>query len=166
MPHIQHSRPVLDHFSCINQRRDCYTILKELETGSISNTQGIGDAIDIQCSRNRRRDRYPILKESETRSISNTQQTEIRSIFDTQQQSCERVGWSDASDTQGLDHVINIWYSTDRVVIDRRWLDLIDTQGIIRDAVVIPYSTNRDVIDIQYCLTEGKLLDDGQINLQ
>ena len=74
--------------------------------------------------------------------------------------------WSDALDTQGVGHAINIQYSTDRVAIDKPWSDLIDTQGIIEDAIVIRYSTNQDVIDIKYCLTEGKRLYDGQINLQ
>ena len=73
----------------------------------------------------------------------------------------------DAIDTQQIDgDAIDIQYTTDGVVINKRWSDLIDTQGIIRDAIVIPYSTNRHAIDIQYCLTEGKRLDDGQIHLQ
>ena len=47
---------------------------------------------------------------------------------------------SDAPDTQGVGRAIDIWYSTDGVVIDKRWLYLIDTQGIIGDAINIQYS--------------------------
>ena len=32
------------------------------------------------------------------------------------------------------------------------------------DAIDIRYSTDVDAIDIQYCLTEGKHLEDSQIN--
>ena len=59
---------------------------------------------------------------------------------------------------------IVIQYSTDGVVIDKRCSDQIDTQRIIEE-IVIRYLTYRDAIDIQYCLTEGKRLDNGQINL-
>ena len=39
--------------------------------------------------------------------------------------------------------------------MDKRWSDLVDTQGIIEGT-----------IDIQYCLKEGKRLVNGQINVE
>ena len=92
---------------------------------------------------------YSILKKLETRLI-----------FDTQQQSyCVRKRWSDsphtqgmireAINTQGVGHVIDIWYSTDGDAMDIQYCL---TEGNCLD-------------DGQYCLTEGNRLDDGQINL-
>ena len=63
---------------------------------------------------------YPILNKS----------SEMQLIFDTQQQSCGQKRWSDREwkrwadpfDTQGVDDVIDIQYSTDGDMIDRQRL--------------------------------------------
>ena len=80
---------------------------------------------------------------------------ETQSIFDTQQacRRCKQKGCSDPLDSQqiGGDAInaqqidgdaIEIQYTTDGVVIDKRWSDLINTEGIIGGAIVFPYSTN------------------------
>ena len=180
---------------------------QQKEAQSTSNTQGIGDTIDIQYSTNLASGASAgwidsILNGSETRSPYSTDGDATDSRYSTKQRwdwylilnrwrhdrysihYCERKCWSDPLDTQGVGHVIYIWYSTDG--------DAVGSQGIVGDMINFWYSTILqaealigntintlqtetrsmsdtqriivgDAINIQFCLTEGKRLDDGQI---
>ena len=74
------------------------------------------------------------------------------------------------SDTQGIVRDKDLaGGSADRIHLILKELEvqlIFDTQGIKMETLSL-FDTQRtgDAIDIQYCLTEGKRLDDGQINL-
>ena len=110
-----------------------------METPSIFDTQGTNrDVIDIQYSRNQwRRDQYLLLNHPARGATDR-----IHSVL------------KESSETRSI---FDTQQTETRLIFDTQQTEtrlLSDTQEI-----------NGDAINIQFCLTEGKRLDDGQINL-
>ena len=116
------------HSSCINPRRDHYPILKEsLEMWLISDTQRIGDVIDIQYTINFWYS--TVLREVQAEAL-------VRSIFDTQ--------WIIVVDALG------IWYSIDGDAVDV-WY----STTVLRVEALIKSTWSQDAINFWYSTILG-----------